>query len=85
MIGRCVCGFTESVLKVQRHQAECAPYAVAYRAGASGLDPAEAYEAWAAGGRKEARTETHLVSVADTDRRRVDMAARFATRDPLED
>jgi hypothetical protein len=83
--GRCVCGETGSLSQVQQHQVQCAAYAAAYREGRPGLDPAEAFEAWASGGRKSARDSAHAVSVADTDRRREVMAERFATRDPLED
>lgn len=83
--GRCACGYTGSLPKVQQHQVHCQDFAAAYRAGEPGLDPAQAYEDWAAGGRKAARDSAHAVSVADTDRRREDMAARFATRDLLED
>jgi hypothetical protein len=64
---------------------DCAPYAEAYRSGQTGLDPEEAYADWAARGRKEARDAAHAESVADTDRRREGMAARFATVDILED
>lgn len=83
--GRCVCGLVATACKVQEHQAECAAYAEAYRRRAAGLDPVEAYIAWAASGRKAARDSAHTESVADTDRRREEMAARFATRDILED
>lgn len=83
--GLCVCGATGSACAVRRHQVHCTRYAEAYRAGLPGLDPEEAYAAWAAGGRKEARDAAHAESVASTDRRREDMAARFATVDILED
>lgn len=81
--GRCVCGFTGSACKVHAHQLECELFAAAYRTGSEGLDPVQAYAAWAEGGRKAARDAVHAVSVADTDRRREVMAERFATRDVL--
>jgi hypothetical protein len=49
------------------------------------LTPEQEYEKWVAGGRKASRDAAHQVSVADTDRRREAMAARFASRDLLED
>lgn len=85
MRGKCVCGFTGSVCKVRAHQVDCEKYASAYQGASDGLDPVAAYEAWQDSGRKAARDEAHQESVADTDRRREAMAARFATRDILED
>lgn len=83
--GRCVCGRIDSLPRVQLHQVACQPYAAAFLRGDKGLDPEAAYEEWSATGRKAARDEAHTESVADTDRRRSDMAARFATRDILEE
>lgn len=83
--GLCVCGFIDSAPRVQAHQVSCKAFAEAYRAGLPGLDPAECYETWAAGGRKASRDAAHQVSVADTDRRRDAMAERFASHDLLED
>lgn len=80
-----MCGLTGSACAVRLHQVSCEDYAAYYRSGQARLSPEQAYEEWAAGGRKQARDAAHAESVAGTDRRREDMAARFATRDILED
>jgi hypothetical protein len=81
-----MCGYSGSTVLVEAHQVTCLSFAAAYRASPDSVrGVAQEHEHWLAAGRAGERAAAHDKTVADTGTRRAAMAARFATRDLLDD
>ena len=84
--GRCVCGVTGPLKAVTDHVLQCRDWAKAYREDpSSALPPGEEYERWLRQDKAGERAAALREKVAETDAQRAAMAARFASRDILED
>lgn len=85
--GRCAgCGRTGNPGKMRDHTMGCPEFAQLYQRDPGSIGTVEQeYEKWLVAGKPEAKKAAHEASVADTDRRRTAMAARFESRDILED
>lgn len=85
--GRCAgCGKTGPKKAVSAHILRCPDWARKYREDPpSALLPEEEYERWLQQDRPGERAAALRERVAETDAHRAAMAARFASRDILED